>query len=150
MGPKTAEAYSRLRAMVTSGELAPGAQLPSERALVYELGIGRTALRQVLARLLVEGALVVQDRKGYFVPEDGQQARADVTLRRPCLTSPHCERWGWCHRCTPKLAAGAEHVVVAMREVGVPEEVRDDVYGKIMLLLDAMTVEMLRRRPSHD
>lgn len=35
--------------------------------MVEELGIGRTALRQVLAQLLAEGILEVRDRQGYFV-----------------------------------------------------------------------------------
>jgi 8-oxo-dGTP pyrophosphatase MutT (NUDIX family) len=68
MGPKTAKVYETLRARLASGEYAPGDKLPSERALVGELGIGRTALRQVLARLVGEGALEVRDRSSYRVP----------------------------------------------------------------------------------
>jgi 8-oxo-dGTP pyrophosphatase MutT (NUDIX family) len=49
-------------------ELAPGDRLPSERALVDRLDIGRTALRQVLARLVAEGALEVHGRSSYRVP----------------------------------------------------------------------------------
>ncbi|MFC7883382.1 NUDIX domain-containing protein [Streptomyces sp. NPDC057376] len=40
----------------------------SERKLTEELGIGRTALRQVLARLVSEGALEVRGRSSYRVP----------------------------------------------------------------------------------
>jgi 8-oxo-dGTP pyrophosphatase MutT (NUDIX family) len=68
MGPKTAKVYETLRTRLASGEYAPGDKLPSERALVEELGIGRTALRQVLARLVGEGALEVRDRSSYRVP----------------------------------------------------------------------------------
>ncbi len=46
----------------------PAISSPSERALVEELGIGRTALRQVLALLVSEGALEVRGRSSYRVP----------------------------------------------------------------------------------
>ncbi|MET4673788.1 8-oxo-dGTP pyrophosphatase MutT (NUDIX family) [Streptomyces sp. PvR018] len=78
MGPKTAKVYETLRARLASGDYAPGGKLPSERALVEELGIGRTALRQVLARLVGEGALEVRDRSSYRVPGD-----SSVTVKAP-------------------------------------------------------------------
>lgn len=68
MGPKTAKVYETIRARLASGEYAPGDKMPSERTLSEELGIGRTALRQVLARLLSEGALEVRGRSSYRVP----------------------------------------------------------------------------------
>ncbi|ARQ67510.1 NUDIX domain-containing protein [Streptomyces marincola] len=69
MGPKTTKVYKTLRARLASGDYAPGSKFPSERALAEELGIGRTALRQVLARLVAEGALDVRGRSSYRVPE---------------------------------------------------------------------------------
>ncbi|MFF9660674.1 NUDIX domain-containing protein [Streptomyces althioticus] len=68
MGPKTTRVYETLQERLASGKYAPGDKLPSERALVEELGIGRTALRQVLARLVSEGALEVRGRSSYRVP----------------------------------------------------------------------------------
>ncbi|MET9235677.1 NUDIX domain-containing protein [Streptomyces cellulosae] len=68
MGPKTAKVYETIRARLASGEYPPGGKVPSERRLVEELGIGRTALRQVLARLVAEGALEVRGRSSYRVP----------------------------------------------------------------------------------
>ncbi|WP_405837786.1 NUDIX domain-containing protein [Streptomyces platensis] len=79
MGPKTAKVYETLRTMLTSGEYAPGDKLPSERTLVEQLGIGRTALRQVLARLVAEGALEVRGRSSYRVP-GGVSVRAPEGL----------------------------------------------------------------------
>ncbi len=75
MGPKTTKVYETLRERL-AGEYAPGDKLPSERALVEELGIGRTALRQVLARLVGEGALEVRGRSSDRVP-------GTVSVRRP-------------------------------------------------------------------
>jgi 8-oxo-dGTP pyrophosphatase MutT (NUDIX family) len=68
MGPKTAKVYETILRWVADGEYAPGDKLPSERKLVERLGIGRTALRQVLARLVSEGALEVYGRSSYRVP----------------------------------------------------------------------------------
>ncbi|GAA0960961.1 hypothetical protein GCM10009575_094880 [Streptomyces rhizosphaericus] len=68
MGPKTTKVYETILEWLTSGKLAPGDKLPSERALVEQLGIGRTALRQVLARLVAEGALEVRGRSSYRIP----------------------------------------------------------------------------------
>lgn len=68
MGPKTTKVYETIRDRLASGEYAPGDKFPSERTLVEELGIGRTALRQVLARLVAEGALEVRGRSSYRVP----------------------------------------------------------------------------------
>lgn len=68
MGPKTSKVYETLRARLSSSKYGPGGKLPSERTLVDELGIGRTALRQVLARLVAEGYLEVRGRSSYRVP----------------------------------------------------------------------------------
>ncbi|MBV2356686.1 NUDIX domain-containing protein [Streptomyces sp. J2-1] len=68
MGPKTTKVYETLRERLASGQYVPGDKFPSERSLTEELGIGRTALRQVLARLVSEGALEVRGRSSYRVP----------------------------------------------------------------------------------
>lgn len=68
MGPKTTKVYETIRGWLASGELAPGDKVPSERTLVEQLGIGRTALRQALTRLVSEGALEVRGRSSYRVP----------------------------------------------------------------------------------
>jgi 8-oxo-dGTP pyrophosphatase MutT (NUDIX family) len=69
MGPKTTKVYEILRQRLTEGTYGgPGEKIPSERALSKELSIGRTALRQVLARLVSEGALAVRGRSSYRVP----------------------------------------------------------------------------------
>lgn len=65
MGPKTTEVHEKLRARLAARGYAPGDKFSSERTLVEELAIGRTALRQVLARLVSEGLL---GRSSYPVP----------------------------------------------------------------------------------
>ncbi|MFF7810829.1 NUDIX domain-containing protein [Streptomyces sp. NPDC007945] len=67
MGPKTQRVYETIRSWIESGRYGPGDKLPSERALSAELEIGRTALRQVLARLSNEHFIKAHDRSSYRV-----------------------------------------------------------------------------------
>lgn len=80
MGPKTAKVYETIRQWIASGELAPGDKLPSERTLSEDLEIGRTALRQVLAKLVTESVVEVHGRSSYRVPDQSvtTEAPADV------------------------------------------------------------------------
>jgi DNA-binding FadR family transcriptional regulator len=68
MGPKTEAVYDEIRRRVVEGEWAPGDRLPSERSLAEQLDIGRTALRQVLGRLVTEGVVERHQRSAYRVP----------------------------------------------------------------------------------
>lgn len=67
MGPKAARAYNEIRGWIDSGELRPDDKLPSERTLAGQLPVKRTALRQVLSRLVSEGYLLVHGRSSYRV-----------------------------------------------------------------------------------
>lgn len=67
MGPKTQRVYETIRSWIESGRYEPGDKLPSERTLSSELGIGRTALRQVLGRLANERFIKAHDRSAYRV-----------------------------------------------------------------------------------
>ncbi|TCK20675.1 FadR/GntR family transcriptional regulator [Pseudonocardia endophytica] len=69
-GPTTDE---RVRAMLAdglrSGTLSAGSRLPTERSLVDQLGIGRTAVRGALAALEREGTIVRHVGRGTFVAD---------------------------------------------------------------------------------
>ncbi len=67
MGPKSTRVYEAIREWITSGKLAPGDKLPSERTMTADLDIGRTALRLVLARLASERLIVAYGRSSYRV-----------------------------------------------------------------------------------
>lgn len=84
---KTARVERTIREWVGGGRLAPGDKMPSERTLTTELDIGRTALRQVLARLVAEGVLEVHGRSSYRVPT------SSPTQRRVGATSGELEPW---------------------------------------------------------
>ncbi|WP_431867959.1 GntR family transcriptional regulator [Nocardiopsis eucommiae] len=77
-GPPPAQ-YRRiaaaLRKQITSGELAPGAGLPSEAALVRQYGVSRGTARQALSELEGTGLVVAVHGKGRFVAGDGEGSR---------------------------------------------------------------------------
>ncbi|MFI0741380.1 NUDIX domain-containing protein [Streptomyces sp. NPDC021100] len=82
MGPKSERVYDTIREWVRTGKYPPGDKLPSERTLSEQLDIGRTALRQVLARLLAEGVITVQGRSSYRVPDQSVSVEAPDDLER--------------------------------------------------------------------
>src|SRR4051795_432563 len=57
------EVVSRLRHVLTEGEIAPGARIP-ERDLCASLGISRTPLREALKVLAAEGLVVLLPNRG--------------------------------------------------------------------------------------
>jgi GntR family transcriptional regulator len=67
MGEVTAKVESTIRGWIDSGELPPGARLPSERQLAADLGAGRTTVRLVLAKLAAEGLVRAEHGRAYFV-----------------------------------------------------------------------------------
>ncbi|MFG2103564.1 GntR family transcriptional regulator [Micromonospora echinaurantiaca] len=56
-----------LRDRIMSGDLAPGASLPSELRLAQEYGLSRTSVRQAIALLRSEGLVIVEPPRGTFV-----------------------------------------------------------------------------------
>lgn len=72
----TAEAVvAHFRSLIASGELKPGASLPSERMLQAELGISRFALREGLARLSALGLITCTQGKSSMVSGDVDHRR---------------------------------------------------------------------------
>ena len=61
-------AYLELRERIVTLRLAPGTVL-REDALMAELGIGRTPLREAVKRLALENLVAVQPRRGTFVTD---------------------------------------------------------------------------------
>ena len=69
---------------VSQGSLGPGAQLPTERALVEELGAPRSAVRQALGALERDGILVRHVGRGTFLAD----ALHPAAVTAPADTSP--------------------------------------------------------------
>ena len=60
------EVASRVRALIAESGLAPGDRLPSERELMAEFGVGRSAVRE---------AMLTLQRAGVVVVSSGERAR---------------------------------------------------------------------------
>src|SRR5688500_11459188 len=56
-----------LKDKILSGELAPGAKLPSEAELVEEYAVSRTVVREAVSRLQAEGLVETFQGRGSFV-----------------------------------------------------------------------------------
>jgi GntR family transcriptional regulator len=69
--PPWVQVTAALRERILSGELAPGAMVPSIVALHQEYGIAKTTARKVLAALRDEGLIVTTPGWGSFVAERG-------------------------------------------------------------------------------
>lgn len=78
MGPKSERVYRAIREWIVAGKYPPGSKLPSERTLSEELEIGRTALRQVLAKLVAEGVVEVHGRSSYRVPDRSTAVKVEA------------------------------------------------------------------------
>src|SRR5215471_18216082 len=59
----------RLSAEILSGQLAPGARLPTEQDLIATTGVSRTVVREAIAALRAEGLVITRQGAGAFVAE---------------------------------------------------------------------------------
>lgn len=53
------EVFARLRRLITSGELQPGDDMPSERELMERFGVGRPAIREAMQALANMGLVAI-------------------------------------------------------------------------------------------
>src|SRR4051812_49147053 len=59
-------AYERIRALILSGDVAPGTRL-GQVDLAQQLGVSRTPVREALRRLAGEGLVDFEDQRGFRV-----------------------------------------------------------------------------------
>jgi DNA-binding GntR family transcriptional regulator len=79
-------AYFRIRELIVSLELPPGSVV-NERALMAELGVGRTPVREALRTLARERLVEVYPRRGIFVSSVNVRDLAGLSeVRRPLET----------------------------------------------------------------
>ena len=67
-GSQSTEAYARLKAKIVTLELPPAAPI-DENALMIELGLGRTPIREALQRLAYDNLVVIYPRRGTLVAD---------------------------------------------------------------------------------
>ncbi|MCA1652176.1 MAG: GntR family transcriptional regulator [Acidobacteria bacterium] len=110
----------RLRTAIQSGELAAGAQLPSEQELMDDHGVARGTIRQAVSLLRSEGLVKTEHGRGTFVRD-----------RPPVRRLAH-DRFARRHRDRGKAAylaeldaegRTAEIEVLEVRRVKAPDEV---------------------------
>jgi len=65
--PVTDEAIDKIKAMIVSGELGPGARLPREADLAERLGLSRNSLREAVKALSLIRVLDVRQGDGTYV-----------------------------------------------------------------------------------
>jgi GntR family transcriptional repressor for pyruvate dehydrogenase complex len=58
---------SKLKEMITSGELSPGDKLPAERKMAADFGVGRTQIREALHKLEFYGIIKTLPQSGSVV-----------------------------------------------------------------------------------
>ena len=84
--------YDRIRSGVREGRLAPGARLPSIRALSVHLGVARGTVDAVYARLAGEGYLQTARARGTIVSPEGCPDGPDLS-GAPAKDGSPVESW---------------------------------------------------------
>lgn len=83
-----------LRQRLTSGQLAPGDQLPTQRALMRQFGVGYSVANRAMEILAREGLIDRQQGHGTFVSESASGAPAASRLGAIALVLSH-SRWSF-------------------------------------------------------
>ena len=87
----------QLRAKIVSGELAPGAALPSMRLLAKELRISVITTKRAYEELEREGLIVTQTGRGSFVAEvSGERLREEQrrAVEKHLVDAVHAAKMG--------------------------------------------------------
>ena len=93
---KFSAVFAELRGNILGGRYAEG-KFPSERALMKRFGVSRTLVRQVIARLKVEGLLASRQGQGTFIPQNAKRMNERLGfiipgVGREEIFSPICKR----------------------------------------------------------
>lgn len=69
--PKLSEEIAgQLRQLIQGGDLLPGAQLPTENAMIEQFGVSRTVVREAVSALSADGLVNARQGRGVFVADD--------------------------------------------------------------------------------
>ena len=79
----TQQIYARVRELIVCGRVAPGAQIPSTRALAAELGVSRNTVVAAFEQLWSEGYLRGKVGAGSFVASQLPEILTDAPRARP-------------------------------------------------------------------
>lgn len=121
------EVAERLLAYFTSGQIAAGTRLPSERQLSASLGVGRSAVREALAALEILGIVVVRPGSGTYLRDSASELLPRTLSWGMMLGAPRTRE-------LVELRGGLE--VQAARLAA--EHISDEAIGQLGQHLDAM------------
>jgi GntR family transcriptional regulator of arabinose operon len=88
--PKYTQTKALILEMILREDLAPGARLPTEKALTEEYGVSRNTLRQAIGELVAEGILTRSQGRGTFyngIPSDTPQPTGLIGVIMPIARS---------------------------------------------------------------
>ncbi len=86
--PLHRQLYDKLRNVILTGRISPGAQIPSSRDLARELGVARNTVLNAVEQLIAEGYLQGEPGSGTYV----NRTLPDDTLRVPRLQPSPAQR----------------------------------------------------------
>lgn len=90
----SAAAAAQLRALISEGQLVPGAKL-AEHTVAFDLGVSRNTLREAFTMLAAESLVDRQPHRGVFVARPtADDVREIYTSRR--VIEPAAIMWGEC------------------------------------------------------
>jgi GntR family transcriptional repressor for pyruvate dehydrogenase complex len=75
----TDELFAKIEARIRSGELAPGARLPTQKEIADHEKVSRTVVREAVARLSAHGLTVSRQGSGVFVADTAQYRAFQIT-----------------------------------------------------------------------
>lgn len=128
----SASPLQTLRALILSGELAPGERL-TESGLADRLGLSRTPIRNALPALAVEGFLEPAGKRGYAVKEFSEEESLRALELRAALEGIAAKNLAN-KGATPEVMAELEHCLSLGDELFKKHYVTfedEDRYGEI-------------------
>lgn len=107
-GPKWQQIADDLRAQITSGDLAPGDDIPTEITLQERYGVARATVRQAIQALRVAGLIIVEQGRGSKVraqngDSTSSRMRLDLTIRYDGQRFRTWDTDGWMDLETPSV-----------------------------------------------
>lgn len=75
----TDDLYAKLERKILSGEIGPGARLPTQREIALEQNVSRTVVREAVARLSAQGLTVSRQGSGVFVADTAGYRAFQIT-----------------------------------------------------------------------
>lgn len=127
------KAYERIRHEILSLQLAPRSAI-DEQALIQELGLGRTPIREALQRLAIENLVLLAPRRGMFVAGVSITDLTKIVEARMCLE-------GLCARLAAERANPAQLDLV--EEIVQRLDVVSEGDGEALIAIDKAFHELL-------